>query len=61
MKKQSSNLFTAMSKTAVENLSQEVKETLATGIAGNHKTFTTIDMWNIHRQRKTMAQRRQFA
>lgn len=61
MKKQSLSLFTEMSKTAVENLSQEVKETLATGISSNRKPFTTIDMWNIHRQRKTMAQRRQFA
>ena len=61
MKKQTSNLFTSMSNTAVENLVKEVKETLASGYNINqHKPFTSIDMWNIHRQRKTMGSRRQF-
>ena len=59
MKKQASNLFTAMSNTVVENLTQVVKETLATGLAGNQrKTFTSFDLWNIHRQRKNLAYRR---
>ncbi len=61
MKKQQLNLFTEMSKTIVENLAQEVNETLAIGLTNTqHKPFTSIDLWNIHRQRKTMALRRQF-
>ena len=62
MKKLSSAIFTEMDKANAENLTAEVKETLASDFAGNHhKPFTAIDLWNIHRQRKTMSQRRQFA
>ena len=44
---------------AVENLTQVVKETLAIGFVANQtKTFTTLDLWNIHRQRKNLAYRR---
>ena len=58
MKKQS-NGFNQLSKTALENLTQEVKETLATGFIGNQtKTFTSVDLWNIHRQRRTVSYRR---
>ena len=62
MKKQQLNLFTEMSKETIENLTQVVNETLENGVTCNsHKPFTSIDMWNIHRQRKTLAMKRQFA
>lgn len=61
MKKQS-NGFNQLNKTALENLTQEVKETLATGFGGSQtKTFSSVDLWNIHRQRRTLSSRRQFA
>ncbi len=61
MKKQSENLFTQISKAEAENLSQQVKETIAIGFNNSQcKTFGSMDLWNIHRQRKTLAGRRQF-
>jgi len=62
MKTQSTNLFTQISKTAVENLTMEVKETLALGYDHSHsKTFSAAELWNIQRQRKSLNQRRRFA
>ena len=60
MKKQSNNLFTQISKEDVENLSQQVKETLATGLNNQGRNFGSLDLWNIHRQKKTLTGRRQF-
>jgi len=61
MKKQS-NGFNLLNKSSLENLTLEVKETLATGYGSNaSKAFTSVDLWNIHRQRRTLGQRRQFA
>jgi len=60
MKKQSNNLFTQMSKEEVTNLTNQVKETLATGLNSHSRAFGSLDLWNIHRQRRTLAGRRQF-
>jgi len=60
MKKQSNTLFTQISKEEVENLTQQVKETLATGLNGHGRNFSSLDLWNIHRQKKTLSGRRQF-
>lgn len=60
MKKQSNTLFTPISKKEVENLTQQVKETLATGLSIHNRKFSSLDLWNIHRQRRTLAGRRQF-
>jgi hypothetical protein len=62
MKTQSTNLFEQISKTQVESLTMEVKETLAMGY--NHrksKIFSAAELWNIQRQRKSLNQRRRFA
>lgn len=41
-----------------EQLSQEVKETLATTANVNIKTkFTAVDMWNRHRNRRSASDR----
>ncbi len=61
MKAQSIVLFTQLSKEALENLTTEVKETLATELTGNNKSFKAVDLWNIQRQRKQFVQRRHFA
>ena len=59
MKKQSTSLFTQMSKEQFENLTTVVNETLVAGfISPARKTFTTVDLWNIQRQGKTRIQRR---
>ena len=61
MKKHSENLFTQISKEEVENLSQQVKETIAFDQCNNNtRSFSSTDLWNIHRQRRTMAGRRQY-
>lgn len=58
MKQQSNALFTQLNKQEVANLTTVVKETLAIGIAATHKTFSAVDLWNIHRQRRSLVGRR---
>ena len=61
MKMQLTNLFNQISKTQVENLTMEIKETLALGYNHNKaKTFSAAELWNIQRQRKNITQRRRF-
>ena len=61
MKHQSNTLFTQLNKQEVESLTTVVKETLAMGIASTHKNFSAVDLWNIHRQRRSVTGRRNFA
>ncbi len=62
MKSQLTNLFNQISKTQVENLTIEVKETLAVGYNQNQgKKFSAAELWNIQRQSKSINQRRRFA
>ena len=61
MKHQSNTLFAQLNKQEVETLTTVVKETLALGIAATHKTFSAVDLWNIHRQRRSVTGRRNFA
>jgi hypothetical protein len=61
MKHQSNTLFTQLNKQEVENLTTVVKETIAFGIAATHKTFSAVDLWNIHRQRRSLGGRRTLA
>lgn len=61
MKTQLTNILTPMSKTAIANLTTEVKETLARGFdEKNGKTFSAAELWNIQRQHRTTTQRRRF-
>jgi len=61
MKKTSNSLFVNLSNGQVENLTREVKETIAfeLGISVT-KTFTNTDLWNIQRQARARVQRRFF-
>lgn len=62
MKIQLTNLFGHISKKQVENLTLEVKETLALGYSHiKTKTFSAAELWNIQRQRKSSYTRRGFA
>lgn len=60
MKKQSFILFTSMSKEDLANLTREIKETIAFGLAEapHRKIFTTADLWSIQRRAKSRTQRR---
>lgn len=61
MRTQTTTLFTNLSKETVKNLVTEVKETLAYDINnGQHKTFSSADLWNIQRQRRVFNIRRSF-
>ncbi|MFT3908030.1 MAG: hypothetical protein QM737_01280 [Ferruginibacter sp.] len=53
MKMQAQNLFQQISKTTTENLTTQVEETLAKEFHNKPKTFSNVDLWNIHRQRRT--------
>ncbi|HPH84768.1 MAG TPA: hypothetical protein PLC48_04885 [Ferruginibacter sp.] len=60
MKTQSNTLLAELSKTQVENLTNQVKETLAIGYNAGAKTFSSADLWNIQKQRRTFLSRRSF-
>ena len=57
MKKESLSLFTEMSNTAVETLTQEVKE-IVTGLINRPKVISAADVWNIQRQKRGLVKRR---
>ncbi len=61
MKTQTTNPLSPLTKTEVENLTMQVKETLAIGFTSRHtKTFSTADLWNIHRNQRTIMSRRRY-
>lgn len=61
MKKQSNYPLTDICKQLVENLNKgEKNETLAVGFL-NNKTFSTVDLWNIQRQRKPRVEKRMLS
>ncbi|MEO6538683.1 MAG: hypothetical protein ABIT07_12010 [Ferruginibacter sp.] len=60
MNTQSKNLFVPISKEEVKSLTQVVSETLATA-STSAKIFSSVDMWNILRQRKSSTRARRYA
>jgi hypothetical protein len=59
MKTQSLNLFTAISTEHTENLVKEVRDILLGGFNHHHgKTFSTADLWNIQRKKRSQVTRR---
>lgn len=59
MKKQSYMLFATLSTEDMANLTNEVKETIAFGLAEPaRKIFTIAELWNIQRNIKSKLQRR---
>lgn len=55
--KASTNKFAQLEPAVLEQLTKEVKETLAP-VLNQHKTFSAADLWNIQRQVRYRAQRR---
>ena len=58
--KTQTNLFREISQEGMNNLTGQVKETLAIGY-NTVKQFSAADLWNIQRQRKAIRSRRGFA
>ncbi|MEP7107372.1 MAG: hypothetical protein ABI760_05305 [Ferruginibacter sp.] len=59
MKKQLANVFIPISKTEMDILVTDVKETLVKDFTNNkHRQFCVADLWNIHRNKKKVADRR---
>ncbi len=62
MKTQSSNLFTAVSTEQTENQVKQVKDILFGRYSHQpSKTFSSADMWNIQRRKRTQTARRYFS
>lgn len=63
MKTQDKNFFQILGQPQLENLVQEVKETIAINVTGinNKPSFGVVDLWNIERVKRTRVVRRQFA
>jgi len=61
MRTQTTSLINKLSKETVKNLTNEVKETLAYGFNNSQtRTFSSADLWNIQRQRRSINVRRGF-
>lgn len=61
MKTSTNNLLQSLSKTSLENLTHETKETLAIGYVEKPvKAFCSAELWNIQRRQRTMTSRRRF-
>jgi len=59
MKLQTNNFFTQINSEHLKNLTTLVKETIATdAAAGIGKTFTSADLWKIHRAKKPVRNKR---
>ncbi len=60
MRTQLTSLFTTLNSTALENLTREIKETVATGIQVRNvkPVFTAANLWNIHNMRRERTSRR---
>ena len=49
-----------ISREEMGRITKEVKETLAYGYPDQDKTFSSVDLWNIHRRRKTVFSTKKF-
>ena len=55
MKTQTQTQFNQVNKTSTDGLNTEVGEVVTKGIKnGSTKTFSSADLWNIQRQRRTI-------
>lgn len=53
MKTQTTNFFNELNAKALNELTTEVKETLATNVDSNKSTLKAIDFWNLQRIQKS--------
>jgi hypothetical protein len=56
------NLFAEINATELENLTREIKETVAIEmhVENEKPVFTAADLWNIHNMKRTRATRRNY-
>lgn len=56
------SLFAELNAKELENLTHEVKETIAANVpaAGTKQVFTAANLWNIHNMRRVREPRRAF-
>jgi len=50
-----------ISREELEKMTKEVKETLAFEYLNQNKTFSSAELWNIQRRRKSIVSRRYYA
>jgi hypothetical protein len=55
------NVLESIDKDELDKLGQVVKETLALKYSDKKRTFSSVDLWNIHRQKKNIPSRRELA
>lgn len=61
MKTQNKNTAANIEKIAIDSMYQDTKETVATNMTiANHKSFSSAELWNIHRNLRTRTGRRYF-
>ena len=60
MKTTTNKLDVTISRDEMEVLTKEVKETLAFQHLKHHTIFTSADLWNIQRQKKSTVTRRNY-
>ncbi|MEP7164961.1 MAG: hypothetical protein ABI741_09705 [Ferruginibacter sp.] len=60
MKTGTHRLELKMSREELEKMTKEVKETLAFECLHQNKNFSSADLWNIQRRRKSISPRRNY-
>ena len=63
MKNDTMGLLIPINKQQMKNLTKETKETLAAHVLQqpqNHRTFSSVDLWNTRRNFRTMTSMRRF-
>lgn len=58
--KKSTGILERISKEELDNMAREIKETLDLKHSSKHRAFSSVDLWNIQRSRKTISFRRHF-
>lgn len=53
MKTTTVNLLTSLSQSEIDNLTNEVKETICVDYKRNHKKLSAADLWDIQRRRRS--------
>ena len=63
MKTTNQNMLMELGENQIQQLTQQVKETVAVDFEMNNSksTFSSADLWNIQRMRKVRSGRRMFA
>ncbi len=53
------NLLDSLTRTEIKYLTKEVKETIATAFVNERKrNFTAAELWNIHRNKKNISNKK---